>query len=133
MIKPLEKKDNKRTTIFLKAIFLLTLIITGILIDKIFLNKKTTSEKPQVLGEEKKIEKPKTDFFQENIKKTEEKIIDFGEQVLGEASSFVKNTQEKVASSVSDIIYRTSLEPIVNQIEKLPKDQQEKIKDQVCK
>ncbi|GAB4219409.1 MAG: hypothetical protein Fur009_5460 [Candidatus Microgenomates bacterium] len=131
MIKPIEKENKNKIVIF-KIIFLLSLITTGVLLDRIFLTKKP-SQPAQILGEEKQIEKPKTSFISETLNNAEKQLESLGGQVLGEANNFVKNTQEKIASSISDIVYKTSLEPIVNQFEKLPSDQKEKVKEAICR
>ena len=123
-IKPLERKNN--WSIFIKLMFLSGLVVSAIVIDKVFLKK--TKEIPSVLGktqeiklqtQEKLIKKiQESNFINDSIKKAEET----GGVVLGEAKSFV-----------SDVIYSSSIGKVVEQIDKLPKDQQEKIKEQICK
>ena len=123
-IKPLEGKNN--WSIFLKLMFLGGLVVGAVVIDKVFLKK--TKEIPSVLGktqeiklqtQEKLIKKvQESDLINNSIKKAEE----VSGVVLGEAKSFV-----------SDIIYNNSIGKVVEQIDKLPKDQQEKIKEQICK
>ena len=122
-IKPLEGKNN--WSIFLKLMFLGGLVVSAVIIDKIFLKK--TKEIPSVLGKTQEIELQtqeklvkkvqENNFINDSIKKAEEVGV-----VLGEAKSFV-----------SDIIYNNSIGKVVEQIDKLPKDQQEKIKEQICK
>lgn len=128
-IKPLEGKNN--WSIFLKLMFLGGLVVSAVVIDKVFLKK--TKEIPSVLGktqeiklqtQEKKVgvghDRPvqKSDLINDSIKKVEE----VSGVVLGEAKSFV-----------SDVIYNNSISKVVEQIDKLPKDQQEKIREQICK
>jgi len=123
-IKPLEGKNN--WSIFLKLMFLGGLVVSAVFIDKIFLKK--TKEIPSVLGktqeiklqtQEKLIKKvQESDLINNSIKKAEE----VGGTILGEAKSFVSN-----------IIYENSIGKIVEQVDKLPKDQQEKIREQICK
>ena len=123
-IKPLEEKNN--WSIFLKLMFLSGLVVGAVVIDKVFLKK--TKEIPSVLGktqeiklqtQEKLIKKvQESDLINNSIKKAEE----VSGVVLGEAKSFV-----------SDVIYNNSIGKVVEQIDKLPKDQQEKIKEQICK
>lgn len=134
MIKPLEK-DNKKELIFLKISFIITFLVAGILIDRLFLSKRP-QDNFQILGSEEKIiktkDKPKANFLKQVLNNAERKIEDVGGQALGEATEFIQNTQEKIASSVSDLIYKTSIEPVIKQIKKLPYDQQEKIKKDLC-
>ena len=124
IIKPLETKPD-RSALF-KGVFLVTVITTGILLDKIFLKK--SQDIPSILGktqeiklqtQEKIVKKvQESDLINDSIKKAEE----VGGTILGEAKSFV-----------SDVIYNSSIGKVVDQIDKLQKDQQERIKEQICK
>jgi len=126
MIKPLEENNN--SAIFLKLTFLITLVITGILLDRTFV-RESNKDIPMVLGSNQEVKDKSNDFLNETLKKTEK----LGESVLGEATGYIQDTTEKIASSVSDLIYENSFGKIVNQIDKLPKDQQDRIKQQICK
>ena len=122
---------------FLKAFFLLILITTGILLDKIFLKK--SKDIPSILGktqeiklqtQRKLVEKvQKSDFINDTIKKAE----DVGGTILGEATDTIIKLSSDTGSFISDIIYQNSIGKIVEQVDKLPEDQQEKIKEQLCK
>jgi len=129
VIKPLEKKSDP--IFFLKLLFLVSLVATGIFLDRFFVRKNI--DVPSILGKtketERKQEKKTSDFIEDSLKKTQK----LGESVLGETTNFIQNTAENISTSVSDLIYENSLGKIVDQIDKLPKDQQERIKDQICK
>ncbi|MEK7597296.1 MAG: hypothetical protein AAB441_01470 [Patescibacteria group bacterium] len=124
IIKPLEAKPDR--SVLFKAVFLVTVITTGILLDKIFLKK--SQDIPSILGktqeiklqtQEKIVKKvQESDLINDSIKKAEE----VSGTILGEAKSFV-----------SDVIYNSSIGKVIDQIDKLPKDQQERIKEQICK
>ena len=134
-IKPLEKKPARSA--LLKVLFLVTLVASGILLDKIFLKKK--QDIPSILGktqeiklqtQEKLIKKiQESNLINDSIKKAEE----VGGVVLGEAASTLNKLTSNAGSFVSDIIYDNSIGKVIEQIDKLPKDQQEKIKEQICK
>ncbi len=134
-IKPLEGKTDR--SLLFKLSLLIVLIITGILLNKILLRK--TKEIPSILGktqeiklqtQKKLVEKvQKSDFINDTIKKAE----DLGEAVLGEATDTITKLSSDAGSFVSNIIYENSIGKIVEQVDKLPKDQQEKIKEQICK
>ncbi len=134
-IKPLEKKNN--WSIFVKLIFLGGLVISAVIIDKIFLKK--AKEIPSVLGkaqeiklqtQEKLIKKvQKSDLINDSIKKAE----NISGVVLGETTDTLNKITSGAGSFVSDVIYSNSLGKVVDQIDKLPKDQQEKIREQICK
>lgn len=128
MIKPLEKKSD--SVFILKLIFLVSLISTGVLFDRFFMRKK--QDIPKVLGKtknEKKIEDQAKDLIETSVKK----VQNLGESVLGETTSFIQETTEKISSSVSDLIYENSFGKIVDQIDKLPQDQKQRIKEEICK
>ena len=127
IIKPLEIKPNQ--TSLLKLVFLIALVATGVLMEKIFINKK--KDVPSVLGktQEKLIEKaPENNLVNNSIKKVEQS----GGEVLGEVTRTVNKLASDAGSFVSTVIYENSIGKVVDQIDKLPKDQQEKIKEQIC-
>ncbi len=134
-IKPLESKTDRSALI--KILFLVTIVATGILLDKIFLKKN--QDVPNILGKTQEIklrtqekitkEIKESDFVNDSIKKAGE----VGEVVLGEATNTLNQLTSDAGSFVSDIIYNNSIGKVVEQIDKLPKDQQEKIKEQICK
>ena len=115
--------------------FLGGLVIGAVVIDKVFLKK--TKKTPSVLGktQEKMVDvghdRPvqENDFVNDSIKKAEK----VGGVVLGEATDTVYKLASSAGSFVSDVIYNNSIGKVVEQIDKLPKDQQEKIREQICK
>lgn len=128
MIKPLEKKSDP--VFILKLIFLVSLVTTGVLFDRFFMKKD--QDVPEVLGKtknERQIENQAKDLIETSVKKAQS----LGESVLGETTSFIQETTEKISSSVSDLIYENSFGKIVNQIDKLPQDQKQRIKEEICR
>ena len=133
-IKPLEKKKN--IGIILKVVFLFSLILTGLLIDKVFASKK--NDLAAVLGKsqvaKQEIQQNLVDQVQNsNIVaqslKTGEKI---GGEILGQSTAFVTDIAAKAASTAGDIIYQNSIGKLVEQIDKLPQDQQDRVREQIC-
>ena len=139
-IKPLEGKTDR--SLLFKLSLLIVLIVTGILLNKILLKKN--KEIPSILGKTQEIklqtqkkmvgvgrDRPvqKSDFINDTIKKAE----DVGGTILGEATDTVNKLTSDAGSFVSNIIYENSIGKIVEQVDKLPKDQQEKIREQICK
>lgn len=49
-------------------------------------------------------------------------------QIAAEAAALIENT----ASQASDIVYDHTLKPIVDQIDKLPEPQQDRLREQLC-
>lgn len=132
-IKPLEKKNN--WSIFIKLIFLSGLVVSAVVIDKIFLER--TKEIPSVLGktQEKTAGIDHDRSVQENnlINDSIKKAENISEVVLGETTDTLNKITSGAGSFVSDVIYNNSIGKVVDQIDKLPKDQQEKIREQICK
>ena len=111
----------------MKLMFLSGLVVSAVVIDKVFLKK--TKEIPSVLGKTQEIKLQKSDLINDSIKKAEE----VGGTILGEATDTITKLSSDAGSFISDIIYQNSVGKVVNQIDKLPKDQQEKIREQICK
>ncbi len=135
IIKQLEEKSNKPS--IHRILFLVTLIATGVLLDKIFFKK--TQDIPGILGNTQEIKLPtqeklveevqNNNFIKDSIKKVEE----VGGVVMGEATNTVNKLASDAGSFVSEVVYSSSIGKVVEQIDKLPKDQQEKIREQICK
>ena len=133
VIKPLETKSNRPAMI--KLFLIIGLVATAFLIDRVFLKK--SQDIPSILGKSEEIvvgvgrDRPelKTDLINDSIKKAEA----LGGVVLGEATDTVNKLASEAGSIVSTVIYENSIGKVVDQIDKLPKDQQEKIKEQICK
>jgi hypothetical protein len=62
-----------------------------------------------------------------------EDTVDTVNDILGESTAVVKNTASQSADKVKDSIVQSTVGTIVDQIEKLPVDDQNRIKDVVCK
>ena len=135
IIKPLETKPDQSA--LLKVSFLITLVVTGILLDKVIL--KRSKEIPSILGKTQEIKLPtqekrieevqKNNLVKDSIKKVEE----VSGVVLGEATDTLNKLTSDAGSLVSTVIYDNSIGKVVDQIDKLPKDQQERIREQICK
>ena len=132
-IKPLETKTD-RSALF-KVLFLITLVATGVLMDKIFLEKN--KEIPSVLSnaQEKIVKAGQDRPIQENnfVNNSITKAEEVSSTILGEATDTVNKLTSDAGSFISNIIYKNSIGKIVDQVDKLPEDQQKKIKEQICK
>ena len=135
ILKPLEEKNN-RPSIY-KVLFLITLVATGILLDKIFL--KQSKDIPSILGKTQEVKLQAQDEIVKNlqgnnlVKNSINKVEEAGGVVLGEATNTLTKLTSDAGSLISTVIYDNSIGKVVDQISKLPKDQQEKIKEQICK
>lgn len=81
----------------------------------------------------KKTDQPKTDGLPQVLSKTTSWANQTKDEIVQATSDFIGQTASAAASTVSSLIYDTTIKPIVDKIEKLPPDQQEKVKEQVCK
>ncbi len=129
-IKPLEKKAIKG--LIPKLIFLLILLIGGLLIN-VFVSRRVQrvnaeQEKPSVLGTEKNAINPAR-----IINDTVKNMGNTSSQILGETTQIVSSTASKSADAVSKFIFDNTIGKIIDQVKILPKDQQEKIKQEICK
>ena len=135
IIKPLEKKSD-RSALF-KVLFLVTLIGTGILLDKIFTKQK--AEIPRILGKSQEIKFPTQEKIVEQIQGSDlvkdsiKKVEDIGGVVLGEATDTLTKLTSDAGSLVSNVVYNNTIGKVVEQIVKLPQDQQVRIREQICK
>jgi len=136
ILKPLETKSTNRPAI-IKLFFLITLVATAFLLDKIFL--KRSQDIPSILGKSQEIKLPNQKEIEKKIQESSlvksslQKVEEVSGAVLGEATSTVNKLASEAGSFVSAIIYENSIGKVVDQIDKLPKDQQEKIREQICK
>jgi hypothetical protein len=135
VIKPLEKKLDQSA--LFKLLFLVALISTGILLDKIFAKQK--AEIPSILGKSQEIKLPTQEKIVEQIqgndivKNSIKKVEDIGGVVLGEATDTLTKLTSDAGSLVSNVVYDNTIGKVVEQIVKLPQDQQQKIREQICK
>jgi len=128
-IKPLEKENNGG--LIAKAV-LLFFLIGGAAVYSFFspkLNKKPALAKTMP-------GKDMVDIINNVVTETQ----NTAGTVLGEATILANNiasqsaaTTSNVADAVSDFIFDKTLAPIIQQIDKLPKIEQEKIKEELCK
>jgi len=136
MLRPLEKNKINRF-FYLKILFLLFLIGASLFGNYYFYNK--IKEKPEVLSATKK--NKKNDFSIDKVfnkgKKTVEDLKEKGEEMAGQVLGIVEDKAVQLASqsakTVSDFVFDSTLVNILKQIEKLPKEQREKIKEEMCR
>ncbi len=136
-IKLIEKTDSNKGMI-IRVVILTSLIFGGLIYYNFF--GKNIKKDSQVLSEESK--KPidfksidqKTESFVKKITDESKKAAD---NVLGEATKIYQNTRQTIASRssevVNDLIFNSTIKPILDQYEKLPLEQKEKIREDICR
>ena len=136
MLRPLERK--KRDKFFYFKIFLLLFLIGSSLYGNYYFYNNI-KQKPEVLSatEEKKEKKL---FFEPIIdqgKKTVDDLKQKGEEMVNQVLGVVEDKAAQIASqsakTVSDFVFDSTVGNLLKQIEKLPNEQREKIKEEICK
>jgi hypothetical protein len=128
-IKPLEKKEDRQIKI--RLLFLFFLILSALLFSFFVKNKppkenKKTFPRQEVLGE--KTENPKID-----LPDLEKEFKQYKNQLTKEMNRLFEQTASKSNEIISSFVYDTAIKPLINQIQKLPKNQQEKVREEICK
>lgn len=127
-IKPLDKKETSK--IKTKLILLILLIFLGLIISFFFKNKKPSDSsqkktKEEVLGE-------KIEINNNNFDEIFARMEKYRDDLKNQISNQIREVEKLTSESISSLIYDTTIKPIINQIEKLPKDQQERVKKEIC-
>jgi hypothetical protein len=136
MLRPLEKNKTNKFFYF-KMLFLLFLIGVSLYGNYYFYNK--AKQKPEVLSATKENKKNNLpiDSILNQGKKTVEDLKEKGEEMAGQVLGIVEDKAVQLASqsakTVSDFVFDSTLVNILKQIEKLPKEQREKIKEEICR
>jgi hypothetical protein len=136
MLRPLEKNKINRF-FYLKILFLLFLIGASLFGNYYFYNK--IKEKPEVLSATK--ENKKNNFSIDEVfnqgKKTVEDLKEKGEEMAGQVLGIVEDKAVQFASqsakTVSNFVFDSTVGNLLRQIEKLPREQREKIKEEICR
>ena len=122
-LKPLEKRRSRNK---IKIIALVIIILFGLLISKL----PRREEENNVLGKSSfNLEKEKKKIT-DNFSKKKEDVIG---QTLGLSTNFINDLGSRSTKIVADYIYDNGLKNLIKQINRLPKEQQEKIKESICK
>ncbi|MGB9883426.1 MAG: hypothetical protein ACPLRN_02830 [Microgenomates group bacterium] len=134
MIKPLEEKQKDKF-LFLKIYFLIFLFAGSILADNYFNQRKKQGE---VLSA--KVQKKESININQIVDKTKSNLNDLQKntqdligQVLGATEEKVNQIASQSSKIVSDFVFDNTLGNLLKQIDKLPHNEKEKIKEYLCK
>lgn len=137
MADSVEKKQKKISKgVYIRIAIIILLLIAALLIN--IFRKNTKANITKTLGlqtaEESKslvdnIQQGAQDILDNTIKKSEQTM---GE-VLGEAQNLAVKTASDSAEKIKDFVFDNTVGTILKQIDKLPEDQKEDIKRNVCK
>ena len=136
MLRPLEKNKTHKF-FYLKMVSLLFLIGASLYGNYYFYNK--IKQKPEVLSVKK--ENKRNPFSIDEVfnqgKKTVDDLKQKGEEVASQVLGIVEDKAVQLASqsakTVSDFVFDSAVGSLLRQIEKLPREQREKIKEEICR
>jgi len=127
-LKPLKKRSSHIYTV-IKVGILLVIVILGLLVARS--SQKKRGERGSVLGRKNFSLEKEEEKITKKISKSKKKILG---QTLGLSTHLVENLNPRSAKKVvSDYVYDKTLGSLIKQINRLPKWQQKKIKESVCK
>ncbi|MBI2051501.1 hypothetical protein HYT33_01940 [Candidatus Roizmanbacteria bacterium] len=136
--------DTEMQELYIKAAIVGTLIVLGVATAFALNRKQKTppsaakpqTQKEEILGGETKL---KTDTKTVNYSKTpdykklETQTKNVVDQVIQGTQTTVQNVLGQTAEKAKEVVVQSASQGIVSQIEKLPKDQQEELKNNICK
>jgi hypothetical protein len=131
------EKNKTNKFFYLKILSLLFLIGVSLYGNYYFYNK--AKQKPDVLSATKKNKKNNLsiDSILNQGKKTVEGLKQKGEEMAGQVLGIVEDKAVQLASqsakTVSDFVFDSTVGNLLRQIEKLPREQREKIKEEICR
>ncbi len=67
------------------------------------------------------------------IKSINEQVGQAVDQVLDRSGSYVKDTADRSVSSIKETVFVKTVDKITEQIDKLPQDQKDEVKDRICR
>jgi len=130
MLKPLEEKGGVSGVHIAKIVFVLAIIVAGLLMSTNGPDPKKMSSKrqssvfnPQVLGA----------TVSRGLLSLVPKAKLVKDETVKKVQSFFGEKKEKVGKNAQQFFYSNAVHPILQQIDKLPKDDQEKIRKELCK
>ncbi len=135
-IRPLEKKKKENHAFVPKLIFLVLLIAVGFVVDKVapwkHMSRKANSNVLGVEENAKPIHSVQQDIqsLADNLGKTAGSISD---TTIGGAMQFVSNVASESSQAVSNLVFDSTVGNVVKQIDKLPPQEQQRLKEQICK
>jgi hypothetical protein len=137
MLRPLEK--NKFDRFFYLKIFLLLLSISGSVLGNYYFLNRSSKAQPTILAS-KSANKKNISSLNEIIDKGKRTINDLkekGEEIGGQVLSVMEEKATQIATqsakTVSDFVFDSTVGNLLRQIEKLPREQRERIKEEICR
>ncbi len=131
-IRPLEKKQ--KDGFIPKLIFLLVLLCAAFVLN--FIIKNRVKKPENILGAEN-IQKPAPINLENDVKKISNGLTaetkGIAENVLRATTNIVGAIASKSSEVISNVVFENTIGKIVEQVEKLPENEQEKIRQEICR
>ena|SRR3989338_3870273 len=118
-----------------KKLFFIGLIITLVGMTNLIVYKGGKSPKGNT-NESRKETITKTPSFDKEKKLVMEaakSAQQTSEKVLGVTTAYIEDAQEKVQTSVQDVVFNTTIKPFIDRFDSLPHKQQESVREIICK
>jgi hypothetical protein len=128
-----QKRKEKRITVKRKLAFVAAVGIL-VLIANLYMMIRPSEETAQkeqetVLGESHIL--PEED--QVRLQRVQRQANELANRITSESEKAVEEGREKVEQTVSDVVYAKTIKPIVDRINSLPDDQQQYIRQELCR
>ena len=148
MLKPIDKSlkpkrskkkptDNPREVVIAKIFFLITLVIAALLFSRL------AAERPVVKPPKKKavnvtvlgtqIQKETAQAAGQTLDAAQKKAAILREEVQNQLEQLLTEKRGEIESSVSAIIFDSTLKPLIDRFNQLPPEQKEEVKQAICK
>lgn len=124
-----KKRVVKNKLLFAVGFAMLVVMTNFVMTRKADMRKaQAVKEKPssEVMGEATQAEK-------ERLARVQKQTSDVVEMVTSESNNFIEESKEQVETTFSDIVYKTTIKPLIDRIQKLPDDQQDYVREALCK
>ena len=135
--------DDKRRSVIAKLIFI-SVVVALVLLANFLMRwkgpvkpaKTQTSSiqtEPDVLGERIVNDGELKDTFQKTVDSLQKQAFTAKDELEGASEDVISNSKDKASETISNAIYESTLKPILEKIHDLPAQQQEVIREAVCR
>ena len=132
--KHLDKRDSVKKKLMFAVGFAALVVLTNVLMTRTSEKEVVNAERKYEIHEEiSTVLGEATDEEKERLERVQTQAIQLKETVTEESNKLIDEGKEQVEQKVSDLIYATTIKPLVDRINSLSEGQQEAIREAVCK
>lgn len=132
-----KRESNNANIIKLKIFFLLTLIAAGFLMTRIIKKPGQTLAQNTALSTAQfkipTIDDIKGIMDSINLDTAKKKAEEIKNQILGQSDEIIQQKASEAGVLATDFVFDKAVKPILEQINKLPPDQLQRLRGEVCK